>query len=58
MCFLKPLNYRSSLFSRTKGVRGRYQAAVQGSGTLEKLVLTEAREPHKHGTACLTRLIR
>src|SRR3984957_6545515 len=44
-----------------QGVRGRYEANPDDSGTLEALVKHEARDPmitHKHGTACLVRLIR
>jgi len=44
-----------------QGVRGRYEANPDVSGTLEALVKHEARDPiitHKHGTACLVRLIR
>ncbi|PPQ94087.1 hypothetical protein CVT25_009237 [Psilocybe cyanescens] len=40
------------------GVRGRYDAVKERSGTLEELVQSEKTEPHKHATPCLVRLIR
>ncbi|KIM39411.1 hypothetical protein M413DRAFT_446928 [Hebeloma cylindrosporum] len=40
------------------GVRGRYEAVSDRSGTLESLVLSEGVEAHKHATPCLVRLIR
>jgi len=40
------------------GVRNQYEAASADSSTLEKLVVHEAKTDHRHGTACLTRLIR
>ncbi|PCH44573.1 glycolipid transfer protein [Wolfiporia cocos MD-104 SS10] len=40
------------------GVRGRYEATSTRSTTLEKLVICEAEENQRHGTACLVRLIR
>ncbi|KAF9552440.1 glycolipid transfer protein [Agrocybe pediades] len=40
------------------GVRSRYDATQDASGTLERLVHSEKDEPHRHATPCLVRLIR
>ncbi|KAF8991891.1 glycolipid transfer protein domain-containing protein [Cyathus striatus] len=49
---------QSDIRGNIHGVRSRYQATHDHSGTLEKLVRYESGEHQKHGTPCLVRLIR
>ncbi|KAI0792231.1 glycolipid transfer protein domain-containing protein [Abortiporus biennis] len=49
---------QTDLRNNIGGVRGRFQETTPASVTLEKLVLSEASEHQRHGTACLVRLIR
>ncbi|KAI0923669.1 hypothetical protein AcW1_006563 [Taiwanofungus camphoratus] len=49
---------QADLRSNLTGVRTRYEADVSESTTLEKLVIHEAEDNRRHGTACLVRLIR
>ncbi|KAF8953853.1 glycolipid transfer protein domain-containing protein [Flammula alnicola] len=49
---------QSDIRSNINGVRGRYESAIEKSGTLEDLVRSESMEPQKHATPCLTRLTR
>jgi len=49
---------QADLRSNLAGVRDRYEATPSQSVTLEKLVIYEAQENKRHGTACLVRLVR
>ncbi|RDB27643.1 Glycolipid transfer protein B [Hypsizygus marmoreus] len=49
---------QSDIRSNIAGVRNRFEAAREVSGTLELLVRDESKEHHKHGTPCLVRLTR
>ncbi|KAF8066476.1 glycolipid transfer protein domain-containing protein [Lyophyllum atratum] len=49
---------QSDIRSNIAGVRTRYEATRDVSGTLEGLVRTEAQESQKHGIPCLVRLTR
>ncbi|KAI0046020.1 glycolipid transfer protein [Auriscalpium vulgare] len=49
---------QTDLRNNIAGVRERYVAHIDKSGTLESLVISEKSEGGKYGTACLTRLIR
>ncbi|KAG6836203.1 hypothetical protein H0H93_010358 [Arthromyces matolae] len=49
---------QSDLRSNVTGVRSRFDAVREASGTLEALVRNEASESQKHATPCLVRLTR
>ncbi|VDB96630.1 unnamed protein product [Peniophora sp. CBMAI 1063] len=49
---------QTDLRSNIAGVRARYASHVDKSETLEMLVVSERSEDHRHGTACLVRLVR
>ncbi|THH16399.1 hypothetical protein EW146_g4236 [Bondarzewia mesenterica] len=49
---------QTDLRNNITGVRKRFESRTNESPTLEKLVIIEADEGQKHGTACLVRLIR
>ncbi|KAF8159142.1 glycolipid transfer protein domain-containing protein [Crassisporium funariophilum] len=49
---------QSDMRSNISGVRARYDATRDNSGTLEALVQSESTESQKHATPCLVRLTR
>ncbi|KDQ57281.1 hypothetical protein JAAARDRAFT_131442 [Jaapia argillacea MUCL 33604] len=49
---------QDDLRSNISGVRGRYTSTGESSTTLEKLVIVESKEQHRHATGCLVRLMR